>query len=244
LLADRIGLPALNLGIAGAGPEYFAREDDLLSHINRARFAILQVMSARSQSNSYYECGGLEYVTLRKDGRKMGAGEAFEELLEKAPDARTSLVTRAQRKIRNRLAQPRARALVEEIRGNWTEASLALIDKIEVPTILFWFSRRGPDYQEDYRTMWKLFGEFPQLVTGAMLAPQKPRVAAYVECISGRGTPHKLVSRFTGQPVTKPPFADPYYPSPEMHEDAANALEEVCRKLAAPAEGLSPASAT
>jgi hypothetical protein len=44
--------------------------------------------------------------------------------------------------------------------------------------------------------------------------------------------------------VTKPPFVDPYYPSPEMHEDAADALEEVCRKLAAPAEGLSPASAT
>ena len=233
ILGRRIGLPALNLGMAGAGPEFFAAQEGMIEYINRARFAVLQVMSARSQSNSLYECGGLEYVTLRADGRKLGAEEAFEELIGKVPTKGSSLAERAARKARNLRARPRVRSLTREIRANWTASNLRLLDRIEVPTVLFWFSQRGPAYQEDYTSTWKLLGLFPQLVTPEMLAPIIPRAAAYVECISARGMPQKLFSRFTGEPVTTPPFENAYYPSPEMQEDAANALEEVCRKLAA-----------
>ena len=60
----------------------------------------------------------------------------------------------------------------------------------------------------------------------------------YVECVGKRGLPQILLDRFTGERVT---ITDPwtsqpwnenwYYPSPEMHEDAANALEPTCREL-------------
>lgn len=237
LVSRGIGLPALNLGYGGAGPEFFLLREELLPWLNRAHFVILQVMSARSQSNPLYDCDGLEYVTLRRDGRQMGAGAAFAELLAgPAWMHRLPLPPRLRRKLANLAARPRARAVVAETRLAWVTSNLALIDRIAVPVILLWFSKRRPDYRASYATQSRLFGEFPHLVTPRMLAPLKSRVAAYVEAVTDRGSPQPLVSRFTGRPVSVDPSADRpdlavppwrenhYYPSPEMHDDAAAAL--------------------
>ena len=60
---------------------------------------------------------------------------------------------------------------------------------------------------------------------------------ALTVCVTSRGSGHPLISRFTGQrtTITYPTVnlvedANHYYPSPEMHEDAANALLPVVRK--------------
>jgi hypothetical protein len=245
LVARKIGLPALNLGYGGAGPEFFLKHGALLNHINRARFVVLQVMSARSQSNSYYDCGGLEYATLRCDGRRMGAKAAFNELLTgPAAIRRLPLPLRVRRKLGNIWARPRARAIVNEIRAAWVASSLQLLERIEVPVVLFWFSKRPPEYLESYATAGRLLGEFPHLVTRQMLDEIRPHASDYTECVSHRGSPQKLVSRFTGELVTVSPANDRpdlavepwtenhYYPSPEMHEDAARALQATCTRLA------------
>src|SRR5207245_1765849 len=109
--------------------------------------------------------------------------------------------------------------------------------------ILFWFSKRHPDYVEDSRSVGSLFGEFPQLVDSQMLAQVRSLCDHYVERITCRGSPQPLVSRFTGEPVTvdlamdRTDFAgsswthNRYYPSPEMHVDAAEALHSLCASL-------------
>lgn len=241
LLAKKLGMPVLSLGYGGAGPEFFLRQEALLCHLNRSRFVILQIMSARSQSNSYYNCGGLEYVTLNATGEKTGAASAFNRLLQgPAP----GFGGRVGRKLSNLAARPRTRSLVAEIRAAWTDSMQQLLDRIEVPVVLFWFSRRAADYQEDYRNSARLFGEFPHLVTSNMIAGLKGGTHRYVESISSRGSPQPLISRFTGQPVTvetardRPDLArnpwkeNSYYPSPEMHEDGAAALFNACLPLA------------
>jgi hypothetical protein len=240
LVAKQIGLPALNLGYGGAGPEFFLRQERLLGYINRARFCVLQVMSARSQSNSYYDCGGLEYVTLRDTGEKLGAAEAFDRLLS----GPYPMGGKIGRKLSRLVARPRVRALVTEIRRAWTDSLEALIDEIEVPTVMLWMSKRTPLYQESYTNSLRLHGAFPQLVTPEMLVGAQQKVAAYVESVSARGSPQPLISRFTGQPTTvetandrpdlagKPLKANRYYPSPEMQQDAATALLGQCAILA------------
>jgi hypothetical protein len=69
----------------------------------------------------------------------------------------------------------------------------------------------------------------------------QPLSDRYIECVSDRGTPQPLISRFTGKPTSVVDRADlgaltepfnTYYPSPEMHVDAANALLDVCRNHA------------
>jgi hypothetical protein len=135
------------------------------------------------------------------------------------------------------------RNLVAETRQNWANNYRLLLGQIIVPTILFWFSKRGPDYKEKYTNVGSLFGEFPHLVNCNVLNKVKKYSDYYVECMSRRGSPQLLISRFTGKLTTIDPALDrkdlggklwthnEYYPSPEMHLDAADVLERVCRDV-------------
>lgn len=243
LLSRRLRLPALNLGYGGAGPEFFARKDALVRYVNQGRFAIIQVMSGRSQSNSLFDSGGLEYLVRRSDGTRLAAAAAYDRLLG-GPHGlglrRMPLLGRVARVF----TVPRVRRLVAETRDNWIQSYRVLLDQIHVPTVLFWFSKRHPSYVEEYGDVAALFGEFPQLVNGEMVAAVRAMCDEYVECISERGSPQPLRSRFTGAPVAVDPAADrpdfrtpnlwthnSYYPSPEMHQDAADALTPACERL-------------
>jgi len=227
LVAERLGVPALNFGFAGAGPRLFLSNPKYLEHVNRGRFAVVQVMSGRSEDNSAFKTGGRAVIAGSSQAGSPGeqrkwvrAEEAWGELLASADhDA--------------------VRSLVEETRRNWVQTFSRLLDTIGVPTILFWFSRRTPEYEESYADIYALFGEFPQLVNRAMIDEIRVVSDDYVECVTERGLPQMLVSRFTGEPVrvtdqvwspgegslgTIEQAANTYYPSPEMHEDAADAL--------------------
>lgn len=238
LLAEELGLPALNLGYGGAGPEFFLRHPALIDYANRARLIVLQVTSARSQSNSHYECGGLEYVTL-KDGRRMGAHAAFDELaIGPSFFDRLPLSRRLKRRMKDEfsIAGPRLRQVVHEVQEGWVNANIELLSALKPPVILLWFSVREPKYRQQYGSANKTLGEFPQLVGEEMIDRVRAHADGYAECVSRRGSPQPLVSRFTGEPVTvqpandRPDLATPawttnhYYPSPEMHEDAAKAI--------------------
>jgi hypothetical protein len=222
LVGEAIGLPPLNFGFAGAGPRYFLNRQPLLDYINRGRFAVVQVMSARSEDNSFFDTGGLEYLTRRCDGERLGAEPAYKRLLATE-------------------SQERVEEVVAETRDNWVASYTTLFDTIQVPTILFWFSERSPDYQENYDTVWGLFGKFPHMVNRTTIERVKPLADDYAECVSSRGLPQPLFSRFTGEPVAVMHRADlgggwdavnPYYPSPEMQADAFDVLVEKCRAFA------------
>lgn len=229
LLQERLSLPALNLGVAGAGPLFFLRYPDYLRYVNNARFAILQVMSGRSENNSLFDSGGREWLTRRTDGKEAGASPLYRELLESGDD---DLIE----------------SVVEETRQNWISNSTMLLRAIQVPKVLLWFSRRRPHYEPDRRNVYAFFGEFPQLVTDEWLEPIVPFADYYVECVTERGTPQRLINRFTGKPTSIQMRADlggrqkkynDYYPSPQMHTDAANVLEPVCRGLLGLGKALS-----
>jgi hypothetical protein len=217
LLAEAIGLPALNLGFPGAGPRFFVNQPRLLDHANRGRFVVVQLMSARSEDNSLVDSGGLELVTRRSDGRQVGAAEVYKELLATE-------------------SAERIRAVVAETRANWVASYRRLLEALDVPKIVFWFSRRRPDYEEQLTQLEALYGEFPQFVNRAMVETVRPLADGYAECVSSRGTPQQLRSRFTGAPVSID-FGgiardlDTYYPTPEMHEDGAACCRDTCVEL-------------
>ena len=220
LLGDRLDLSALNFGFAGAGPRFFYPA--LIDYVNAGRFAVVQVMSGRSEDNSLFESGGREYLVRRADGERIGAEPAYAQLLATEP-------------------LERVREVVEETRQNWVQSFIKLLQAIEVPAILLWFARRDLDYHERYDDVFTMFGDFPHLVNRSMVEQITPFCDDYVECVTERGFPQRLVSRFTGEPVSVAQRSDlgyvwqgfdPYYPSPEMHVDAAEALLPVGRKYA------------
>jgi Domain of unknown function (DUF6473) len=222
ILSEELSLPALNLGAAGAGPLLFLRRPELFEYINRARFAVVQVMSARGEDNSYFESLDFGILRRRSGGDPMLTWPAYQELLE----------TESEEVVRQ---------IVAETRSNFVRYYADLLARIDVPTVLFWFARRTPEYSEGYSDVRQLFGGFPQLVDAATVAQLRPHVGQYVECVTSRGLPQPLFDRFTGERTTMQNTTTElggrqlthnfYYPSPEMHEDAAAALREPARSI-------------
>lgn len=226
ILEYKLKFPALNLGVGGAGPYFFLKNEQLFSYINEARFVVVQIMSGRSESNSFFDSGGLEYLTRRADGVKIGSDAGYKELIE-------------QKDIKY------VKNIVRETRLNWLKNFQALLKKIQVPKILFWFSNRSPYLPENYKNVHALFGRYPQLVNSEMVKKIREDSDEYIKCISTRGNHHLHISRFTNEPTLIKTWEgrqdlielygagsmfDTYYPSPEMHIDAALSLENVCKK--------------
>ncbi|MEY3898382.1 MAG: hypothetical protein RLZZ214_3903 [Verrucomicrobiota bacterium] len=243
LLQEAVGQPVVNLGFGGAGPSYFLNDPELIHLVNRSSLAVIQVMSARSTSNSLFESTGNDFGIRRSDGHKMAAEELFVSVLKQGQSIGPFQPKRFVPRIMAILGQQKAKQLVRECRDSYLEEYAELLDRIKVPKVLLWISKRAPDYQERYATIGEMFGEFPQLVNRGMVESLRAQCDAYVECVTSRGSPQTLFSRFTGEPVSirhsdarpdlqsTPLARDGYYPSPEMHEDAAAALIPVCLGL-------------
>jgi hypothetical protein len=220
LLSERIGLPVLNMGFAGAGPRMFMRKN-VLDVINNATFVIVQIMSGRSLGNSVFECpnhGGTLIRRSARDAKPQLALDGWREWMRE-------LETQFERN--DRIAQ--IQSLVEETRTLWVGEMSLLREVIRPPTVLLWFSKRAMDYQEFYSDPELVFGEFPQLINARCVRAIKPLFDGFAEAITSRGSPQPLFNRFTGEPHCqnpqfKLPYHNAYYPSPEMQEDTAEIL--------------------
>ena len=244
ILQEQLDLPALNLGYGGAGPRFYLRHTELLEYLNNAQFVIVQVMSGRSEDNSLFESQGLEFLKRRSDGLRLSSDDAYKSLLENNYLWKKSPVFQSHARTLCRVVGAlRAVRVVFETRRNWLNSYEHLLNNITSPKILFWFSQRTPEYRIRYTNLGSLFSSFPQLVNQEMVNKIRTFSDYYVECKSSRGSPQRLTSRFTGEPVQvrlandRPDFGDTvwrhnrYYPSPEMHIDAAQKLEPICKEL-------------
>jgi hypothetical protein len=245
LLAEHIGLPALNLGIAGAGPARF-REAQFRPLLANARFVVFQVLSGRSADCSRFQSGGHERLRVREDGRVLGADAAWSEVLHGDLEGLRNPVWRGLvNRWRAHFGRPLVRRLVDETRADWLKQFTALLAETAPPKLLLWFSRRPARYRARFHSLAAMFANYPQLVDERLLAALAARADGCVECITARGSPQLLRAAVTGEPTTVRPAdagtgEDPslvwthnaYYPSPEMHEDAAAALLGPARLLA------------
>jgi hypothetical protein len=222
LLSASLAIEVLNLGRGGAGPTFHGSNPQLLHYINQARLVIVQVFSARSLSNSLFRLSdhGMMGTNLA-DGTPASAGQFYTWLMAQGI--------------------PLAQQIVAETRERYVAALTTLLEAIKPPKILFWLSVRAPDYREVWELpVERLWGEFPHLVNEAMVERLRGTCDAYVECVSRRGLPQQILDR-DGNPAwfnSAPPGAperlqtlNRYYPSPEMHADAARTLLPVCREL-------------
>jgi hypothetical protein len=225
-LQEALGLPVVNYGMGGAGPSFFLQQEKIFGLLNKSVCTIVQVMSGRSESNSVFDTGGLAYITRRSDGRRMGARAAYQSLL------RRKMI----------FGRKELKQIIAETRETWVQNYKSLIAKIDTPVVLFWFAKREPDYRERYVHVSTLLGGFPHLVSREMLETIKNEADDYAQCVTERGMPQRLMSRFTGKPAKVDPGRPRkdlrgrhwthnfYYPSPEMHEEAAEILAPVCKK--------------
>lgn len=244
LLGEQLGVPVLNLGVAGAGPALF-RQPQFQALLAGARLVVFQVLSGRSADNSQFTSGGRERLRRSSDGRELGADAAWSHLLHRDLSGLHSPLRRG---LTNRwracFGRQEVKALVRETQADWVANFQALLDATPCRKLLFWFSQRTPQHRPRYHSLPALFGAYPQLVDAAMVDAVAARADGYVQCVTSRGSPQPLLDRHTGAPTTVCPADagtgesptvrwthNAYYPSPAMHEDAAAALQAPVRTL-------------
>lgn len=231
LLGKALNVSSLNLGFSGIGPSFFnqPRNQTLIELINCSKFVTVSFLSGRSQCNSRFNTAWYSQEQyILESGQVVPADYAYQQLLEDS-DRQTVL------------------ALVEETRARYLDEFIQLLEKITVPKVLLWFSKRSPDYKTSCDSLFKLFGSFPHLINRDMVETLIPYCDEYIEYVSAAGLPQPLVSRITQQPafiersrdyrqgkiqLTKSKLThNRYYPSPEMHAGLAQVLASVCKKI-------------
>jgi hypothetical protein len=227
IVADEIGLQAFNLGMSGAGPGFFLQRPWLIDMINQGRFAVVQLMSGRSVSNSRYKTGinqGVLIPRAQPESAPVFAETVYQELLESGSPAEIEML-----RVENR------DVYVREMR--------TLLARITVPKVLLYWSTRAPDYEEGIGNIGDYWGGFPHFVNREVIDLLRPHAEHYVEVVGARGIPQPLFDKQTGEPILMWPEDrfprvkmrehNHYYPSPQMNEDVAAALVPICRTLIA-----------
>ena len=223
LIAQRFGVPVLNLSFGGAGPQAFLNEP-VAALLRKAKLVVVQVMSGRSVGCDEYP-GGM--TTRRKDtGERVNRELLLLELAQQEP-------------------QEFAR-LVEKWLKLYVEAYARIGAQIEGRSILVWMSKRRPKgWSIESGLARTALGTYPQMVTEQALNAIKPHFAHAVECKEPHGV-FEFVSRIDGQPC---PFvvadgtlkwSTGYYPSPQSHQLAFELLEPSIEKMLAAPRGVVP----
>lgn len=217
-MSKTLGLPVLNLAFAGASPEFYVRHhaDGLRHWLAGAAFAVVETMSSRSVSNSRFQS---------VDGRRSAIDL-------KHPDKPPTNMMTALRRMQQKGKKPVLARLI----GESLDAHETLFDELvalsAAPLIGLYLSRRSPDAVDrnrlarDDNMLAQALGAHPHFADRALVGRLAAKCAGFVEVISQRGQPCAALNRFTGEPDTwwngNP--VQSYYPSREMHEDAAKAL--------------------
>ena len=221
LVAKHLGLGCLNLGLGGAGPRWPA-DARVLPILQRAKLVVVQCFAGRSASNSLFDNGS----TGRNSGRYLFTGDCltYEQFLDEVMARQDlSLLQR----------------VVRETRDDYACSMRHLGHCLSVPTVLLWLGRRRPEYTIDWRHRHGILNHFPQLLDRAVVDRVRPFFRGYVECASEQGLPQRLwpaVQAVDGTVLGADGYLrNEYYPSPEMHQQAADLLLPVCRQVLADA---------
>ena len=237
IIGEKLNMGTLNFGSGGAGPSFFTRQEKIIEAVNQAELVVVQVMSGRSTSNSLFKSlrGGSTGYRL-SDNSKIQSDQLFRELLSGEDPRGFDRVF--------------MKDLVKETQENYKQETITLLNSITPPKILFWFSVKHPKDNEfcysglnwfenmiiNYPIIYIFFrkryhikplgslGSFPQLVDENVINSIKSYADYYSECVSDRGLP-QIIKNEIGEIVR----TNNYYPSPEMHLDAAEAILPICR---------------
>jgi hypothetical protein len=231
-LGRLLGRPVLNLGVSGAGPEFYLGRPPLMALLAQAGIAVVQVMSGRSVSAGVFRAldnnGLLQFLEGPRKGEKMLAQPAYAAL-------------------RREYGEAAFRQQVQAAQARWVELYRELAASLTGRKLLLWISADEPG--RNVRLEHSPLGAFPHLVTAAMLEEVGALYDHVVPCVLPHMPAQVLVNDTTGLMETvfdaehfpaRPEALrqlNTYYATPELHDLAARQLG-LCLLRA----GIGPAS--
>jgi len=214
------GKPYINLGISGAGPEYFLKRPALLEIISKANIHIAQVLSGRSVSAGVLECnrsnnGVLKFLEGPCKGQEMLAEKAYSTL----------------RKIYGEQAYDEQ---IEAAREKWVELYKTMLLCGKGSTYLAWVSEGNIGEVGECIEGDSPVGKFPHFVTRKMLERVAENCAGIIDCTLESMRPQVLYSDTSGEMYeawTRQKYPNRpdnlrafnvYYATPEHHDLVAS----------------------
>jgi hypothetical protein len=232
IVAAKLGVQAVNLGYGGVRAPFYYTDHRLLTLINRCDCAVIEVSSVRGTATPVIEPRDHQSAFIRLRGAKSDfefADHLFAEL-------------------RDTWTQDDLDHLVDEIRQSYLDEIAELLARIKIPKVLMWFSQRPPATQIGFENVDEFIGGFPHFVTATMVEALREKADGLVEVVSRARFPNRLTDPRDGRPVpvfrreSKPDMSFSY-PSPLMHQVAADALMEPIGAILAsrtPAQASAP----
>lgn len=244
LLATELGMPVLNLGVGGMGPGFYTEFDALIEAMNRGRFVILQCMAARQESNSRFLADGHgEFVKDRLTGTSVTTGTAWKCIVDVEPSNALRYVAETRmswietsRELIERIKVPVIFLWFAQRNAAYPFHKAALEEQLQARA----------EGKDDRYHIEALTGEFPHFVDDWTAGAVASMCDGQADCVSSRGMNQPIISQLSGEPIAGVSQEDAdarpellgrvdginrYYPSPEMHEDAAAALLPVIHKV-------------
>lgn len=175
----------INLGISGAGPEYFLNKPKLLDIISKSSIHIAQVLSGRSVSAGILECnrsnnGVLKFLDGPLKGQEMMAENAY-------------------RKLRERYGEQAYEQQVNAVQEKWVELYKTLLSTTNTITYLLWVSTGKIGEVGESVEEASPVGKFPHFVTRDMLDRVAEHSVGIIDCSLELVNPQTLYSDTTGE---------------------------------------------
>lgn len=224
----RLGVPVYNLGIGGARPATYLACAPLVDALARCKLAIVEVMSARSYGSSIFLPNNAHSGVGIPHGLDMGNEPP---MFKDAYFIDKIYNTALKQFDANRLAK-----VTMEIRSAYVADMRNLGRLVAGKGVLLYLSQRPLDYRQEYASYIGWSAGFPHFIDRGTIDMFSDLFLDTVECVSTVGLPNTLVDRETKAPVAifpgaKEPAANAYYPSPEMHTEAAEMLVPVIERI-------------
>lgn len=218
LLEDEIDVTCVNFGSPNAGIDALARDSVMEDIAQRAMATVLQISSPRNMSNRFYK------VHPRRNDRFLKPSTGLQALYRDVDFSQFNFTKHMLVRL-HQVSPDRFTTLVEELQRAWVSRMQEVLQTLQGPTVLLWFSDHAPGASDDR------FGSDPWFVTCEMVETVKAYAAGYAQVVAseearGAGTEGMFFSELEAPSAR-------HVLSPLAHFEASAALAPVLRPLLA-----------
>lgn len=231
LIEAALDMPVVNFGCMNAGADVFLHDEAVLEICRGARAVVVQITGAQNLSNRFYT------VHPRRNDRFLRARRALVGLYPSVDFTEFNFTRHMLQSLHAR-APSRFGAVVAELRAVWGERMEALIRAVGGPAILLWMADHPPAPEGAPLS----FGAEPLFVDAGMLTRLRPLAAEMLEIAPSARARAEGARGMVFEEIDAPVAAA--LPGPTAHEEAAQALLPLLRRLLPPrqaARGAGPA---
>jgi len=236
-LEEATGRPFINLGIGGARPEAYLANTALMNLLRRSSLVVAELMSARGYPSALFSplsCDGniglfMDWFGWRKH-RKDDA--QLDWLLTQMEERKAVFIDRVYEVAFKYLSADQRDFIRDSILSHYLKDFGILAQEVGKPIVGLLISRAAPFQARNLREPKDYYawsGDYPHFVDDIVIESLRQHGIPVVVSRSQRGFPYRVHHWVTGEPAAVFPWkTDPalneYYPSQEMHDDAAQAL--------------------